>query len=291
MSMPLGNSPAVARRRVRHALRQAREARGLTQQDVADKMDWSLSKVTRIESGEVSVSASDLFVLLQVLGINDEAVVAQLTNDARVSRRQRWLADPRVRDNLTKSTQQLIQFEMEAVSMRHFHTMLVPGILQTPEYANATLNTFRGPLSDTQISVRLQNRMQRQQDLLTREDLPEIFVLLDESVLHREVGGPVVMAGQLDRLLQEMRSGRANIRIVPFARAATIALMGPFIVLEMKDRAGSILYREERLNDEVVHASTEVARHREVFETLWKAALDDEASTQLIAQRAKEMRS
>jgi transcriptional regulator with XRE-family HTH domain len=292
MSTPAGESPAVARRRVRLALRQAREAKGLTQAQVADAMEWSLSKVTRIESGEVSVSGTDLRALLPFLGITDREAVTQLMTDARVSRRQRWfVADRRYRDHLTSAMLQLIQFEAEATAIRYFNTMLIPGPLQTRAYAEAILGNFRDLLSDTDIQLRIDARMERQVQMLSRPDPPECLVLLDESLLYREVGGHIVMGEQLQRLLLLMQQGSVLVRIVPFTEAAPIALLGPFLILELGDPENAILYREDRLRDEIIHTPQEVSRHQDVFEDLWQVAFDDAESAQLIKERSEAMLS
>src|SRR5689334_6603939 len=112
--------PAVARRRVRLALRSAREAKQLTQTEIARAMDWSLSKVMRIEKGEVNVSSSDLKLLLEHLEVRDPDHVRQLLDDARLSRQQRWAIDQADRDHLTPAMLELIQYEAEATAIRYF---------------------------------------------------------------------------------------------------------------------------------------------------------------------------
>jgi transcriptional regulator with XRE-family HTH domain len=292
MSTPTGESPAVARRRVRRALRQAREAKGLTQQQVADEMEWSLSKVTRIESGEVSVSATDLRVLLPFLEITDRETVAQLMEEARISRRQRWFtADRRYRDHLSRPTLQLIQFEAEATAIRFFHPTLIPGAFQTPAYARAVLDNYRGSLSEADIRLRLEVRKQRKEHWLSRPDAPQFLVLLDESVLYREVGGPAVMGEQLQSLLHLIHDDRLLVRIVPLTKAAPIALLGPFVILELGDPGDAVLYREDRNRDEIVQIQSEIDRHRTMFEELWRLAFSDADSAQLIKERSGLMLS
>ena len=125
-------SPAGARRRVRLALREARLAKGETQGQVAEAMEWSQSKVIRIESGEVTISPNDLRPLLAHLGITDKATADKLVQDARASRRRAmWWDEQRVREHLTQPSRQLIQYEREAVAVRHFSNIMIPGALQT----------------------------------------------------------------------------------------------------------------------------------------------------------------
>jgi transcriptional regulator with XRE-family HTH domain len=286
-----GDPPAVARRRVRLALRGAREAKRLTQGQVAAALDWSLSKVNRIESGEVSVSGTDLRALLAFYGVTDPPRVDQLLEDARISRRQRWWADPRYREHLTAATMQLLQFESEASAIRLFHLTMVPGLLQTRAYAEFVLASFGADLSEDARKVRFEVRMQRRQQVLERPDPPDVFLILDESALFREVGGPAVMAEQLRALLTLATAPNIIVRIVPLAAAAPIALLGPFSILDLGDEADAVLYRETYLGDEVVHTTQKIKRHRDIFEQLWERSLDDAASARLIDARAAAMLS
>jgi transcriptional regulator with XRE-family HTH domain len=289
-SMVSGDPPAVARRRVRLALRGAREAKGLTQGQVAAALDWSLSKVNRIESGEVSVSGTDLRAMLAFYGITDPVRVDRLLDDARVSRRQRsWWADPKYREHLTSATMQLLQFESEASALRQFHLTIVPGLFQTPPYANVILRSFAGELSEDAIQVRFEVRMRRRQQVLDKAAPPDLFLILDESVLHREVGGPAVMAEQLRELLRLGQAPNVLIRVVPLAVAAPIALLGPFMILDLGDEEDAILYRETHLSDSVVHTPLKIKEHREIFEQLWERSLDDANSARLIETRATAM--
>jgi transcriptional regulator with XRE-family HTH domain len=292
--MASGDSPVVARRRVRLALRRAREAKELTQGDVAEAMEWSLSKVMRIENGDVAISINDLRPLLTFLGITDRARVDELVQDARLSlsrRRQDWWAEPRFRDRLTPALRQLIQFELEAVAVYHFHTFIVPGRLQTPAYARAILSRYHNELSTDEIEARLEARIRRRNDLLARKDRPKLFLLLDESVLLREIGGPQVLGEQLTDLLRLAKERRLYFRVVPFALAdAPITLIGSYDLLQLGEEDGStdnaIIYRESDF-DEIVQDGKKIAQHREQFELLWNAALDEPTSAQLIEAHAK----
>src|SRR5438105_2689165 len=177
--MSTGDLPAVARRRVRLAVREARERKGLTQADVAEAMEWSASKIMRIESGEVTVSPNDLRPLLAYLDVTDSTRVDELIQDAKASRRrQEWWDEPRFREHLTLVTRQLIQYEVQAKAVRHFNTSIIPGRLQTPSYTAALLRTFSGLLPDADHDPRLEARWRRRQELVERKVPPDIFVLL-----------------------------------------------------------------------------------------------------------------
>ena len=282
-------SPAVARRRVRLALRGAREAMGYTQAQVAAVLDWSLSKVNRIESGEVSVSATDLKALLEHYGVTDKATIEQLNQDARTSRRQRWYTDQRYREHLNRATMQLLEFESEATAIRTFQPILVPGLLQTPEYAESIFNLAYDELSSDVVAVRREVRMRRYGQVFDRPEPPDYFVILDESVIFREVGGSKVMGDQLRRLLRQAERPNIRVRVVPLVAAAPIALLGQFAILELGGEGDAILYREGYLLDEIIQVPDRVHRHRELFERLWSQSLDEATSAAVIEARASAM--
>jgi transcriptional regulator with XRE-family HTH domain len=288
--MAQGEPPAVAKRRLRLALRRAREERKLTQGQVAKAMEWSPSKVLRIESGEVNVSPNDLRALLSFFEITDRTTVEQLVEDAKASRRQNWWAGPRYREHHNPATLELIQFEAEATAIRQYCPGLVPGLLQTADYARAVLQFHLAHkhivLSETDLEVRYEARLQRRQQVLDRPDPPDYLVLLDESVLYRALGGPRVMGEQLLELLRFMDRPKVLVRIAPFADSAAIALAGPFIILDLAEDEDALLYRETHVGDEMVHSRHEIGRDRDMFEALWRVAMSDEESTRLIQERA-----
>jgi transcriptional regulator with XRE-family HTH domain len=284
------DSPAVARRRVRLALRTAREAKQLTQTQIAQAMDWSLSKVMRIEKGETNVSSGDLRVLLDHLDVCDPDEVQQLVNDARLSRQERWTVDPDDRQHLTAAMLELYQFEAEATTIRVYNHLVIPGILQTRAYANAVFANFRDAFDDADIEARIAMRGRRRQQILYRADAPHYLVILDESVLMRPLGGADVMADQLDELLTTMHETPLVVRILPFVAAArSLAFFGPFTLHDLDDQS-ALLYREVAEGDDISHAPRELARHRAAFDGMWSLALDGEASVHRIADSAADMR-
>lgn len=273
-------SPAVARRRVSLALRRAREAKNWTQTQVANAMEWSLSKVMRIEKGQVNISPSDLRAVLQLLDITDTAEVDELLADARVSRAERYTIDDGDRAYLTPAMIRMFQYEVEANSILYYSDVVVPGPLQTPEYARAVLAHHNHRLDDTTIDARLSSRLRRRDRVLRRPEPPEYRLILDEAVLRRPMGGSAVMAEQLKDLLQMSRSGQIRIRIAPFSDSPLVFL-GPFTIVDIRD-GGRILYRESAMGDEIVDVPEVVDVHREVFDLLWPSILDEEASQRFI---------
>ncbi len=286
--MPTGDLPAVARRRVRLALRQARDAKGLTQAEVAEAMEWSTSKIMRIETGEVTVSPNDLRPLLAHLGIADSRRVEELIQDARTSRRSReWWDEPRFREHLTPALRQLIQYEVQATEARYYNSVLVPGRLQTRAYAEALLRAL--PPGDTR-ELRLEARLRRRKEMLGRRNPPDVYVLLDESVLYRRFGSAQVTAEQLRDLAQLANRGRVRLRVVPFdLEDAPPPLLAAYDILYLGSADDAVMYLEIQLDDRIVEDRAEIEFRREIFDGLWASSLDEATSLARVEERVRAL--
>jgi transcriptional regulator with XRE-family HTH domain len=285
-----GEPPAVARRRVRLALREAREKKGLTQAEVAEAMEWSASKIMRIETGEVTVSPYDLRPLLAYLGVNDSARVDELVQAARASRRrQEWWDEPRFREHLSPTTRQLIQYEVQATAVRHLYTHVMPGRLQTSDYAALLMRTYENLLPADTRKTRLEARALRRKDLLGRRVTQEIYLLLDESVLHRTYGHPYVVGEQLADLRRLIGQKRVRVRVATFDLAMPPPQLGSYEILHLGSDTDAVAYVESHIEDKIIEDNTEISLFRDVFEQLWNAALDEASTSQLIEERAREM--
>ena len=283
-------SPMVARRRVRLALREAREAAHLTQQQVADEMEWSLSKVIRIENGEVSIAPNDLRPLLDYFGVSDGRHVTEMLEDAKASRsRQRdiWYRKPAYRSHVTESLRRLVDYETKAIEMRFYSIYFLPGPLQTQEYAAAVSHLWDDELSANQIQARIETACRRRQALLARSQSLRLLVLLDESVLRRPIGGPAVFARQLRELERLAGQDFAAIRMIPFSLDAPVTNNGSFDLLSFNDdRSGDmVLYRENGLADELVEDDQTTSRHRYRFDRVWQQAATEHDTTEFIRSR------
>jgi len=278
---------------VRLALRRARDAKGLSQGAVAAHMQWSISKVQRIESGDNAISATDLRALLSLYDVADPEEIDQLLEEARISRRQRWWTNPEYREHLTQAMMQLIQFEAEAVEIRSYQPVLVPGMFQTPAYAQFLLGAPVFELTDVQQKVRLDVRMRRRQQVIESGDGPHFYLVLDESVLKRVIGGLQVTADQFDLLADLAQRPGIRIRIVEYTEGAVLGSGGPFTLLDLGEDGfdGAVLYRESFTTDLIDHDPKQVRFHRTVFETLWAQALNEEKTIRSIAAAAAQLRT
>jgi transcriptional regulator with XRE-family HTH domain len=282
------DSAALARRHVRLRVRRARESLGLTQTQMAEAMEWSLSKVMRIENGDITMAPNDLKSLLTHLKITDRADVDALVQAAKRSRkRQQWWDAPKFRDFLSPAMLQLIQLENEAKSIRYFYSLLIPGRLQIPAFANAVINAYADDLTREQITARLEFRRRRHASR-ARADGPMMYLLLDESVLHRRLGvGARILGEQLDELVKLIDAGTLVIRVVRYETDAPIPMLGTYEIHDLADEDddSALIYRESDLVDDIVDDPDKIARHRDIFERMWKVALDEESSRRLIENR------
>lgn len=279
---------ASAQRSLRLFLRRTREEKGLTQGQIAAALDWSLSKVQRIESGEVRISRTDLLALLNHLGVSDPDKIDELAGIASASRRARraWWNQPPYSKHLSAATRELLDFESEASAIRVFHPTLVPGLLQVPSYSENVLRVWRAELSDEVRRIRLEIRARRRAHVFERSARPKYLVILDESVLHRDIGGPRTLAEQLDHLLTLVRQGYLTIRVLPFADGGPLAMLNSFVVLDLGEEANAILYKEAQLLDEIEQDRHVIDLYRKRFEGMWDKALSPEATLRLIEARA-----
>jgi transcriptional regulator with XRE-family HTH domain len=281
-------SPAVARRRLRLTLRDARERAGKTQQEVAEQMEWSLSKVIRIESGDNTIAPNDLRPLLQYIGVKDKTTVAELMGIAKIARQRQgaWYQKADVRPHLTDALRRLFDYESEAVVARYYYVNFVAGSLQTPEYASALTGRYEEEIDPAVVKARLRARQLRRQALLARAAAHEIDVraLFDESVFMRMHGDPAILVSQLRELEQLSLRGDIKLRMVPFDAQAAVTNNASFELLTLPD-AGEVLYRETGLRDETVEDQTTTSRHRERYDLVWHEVADEEDTIDYIRKR------
>lgn len=289
--MAVGGSPAVARYRLRVVLREAREAKGLTQRQVADALDWSLSKVNRIESGEVSVTTTDVRALLDLYEIMDPDQVQGLLQQARTARQRSWWDQQQFREHLPTDLVETFQFETEATEIRTFQPTVVPGVLQTRAYADAILQLWRDEHSDAYRTALIESRSLRHDRLFGRSDPPLYLLALDESVLMRSVGGPAVLSEQLYSLLNAVDAGQVTVRVVPFAHMSGYAAAWNMFTIYTLGEENVLVYREYYSIVDNTFSKETIKQYRQRFDQLWEHSLTPEASVRLIEARAAHYRA
>jgi transcriptional regulator with XRE-family HTH domain len=283
-----GPSPAVQRRRLRAELRKARLEAGLTQDQVAVAMDWSLSKLIRIENGSVGISTNDLKAILRLYKIVEADRTSDLVALARAARERSWWSV--YRDVAPPRLLQLIEYEAASFITRNFQPLLVPGLLQTEDYARAVLRKFNERASTDRVDSLVDIRMKRQA-LLDRADPPLLFFIMDEAVVRHLVGGKVVMRHQVRRLIEMAARPNVTVEIVPFSAGVHPAMQGPFMIHEFPDVADDdVLYLEGPRSDLLSRDDPEeILGYREAFEQLREMSLGPEESVPYLGKIADEM--
>jgi transcriptional regulator with XRE-family HTH domain len=279
-------SPAVTRRRLRTELRRARLDAGLTQEQTAQAMDWSLSKLIRIENGTNNISTNDLKALSHYYKIADEKQVTAWLALARASRERTWwsIAD------IPKSLAELIEYENAAHISRTYEDMVIPGLLQTTDYMRASTRQLAPYMTDSQVDAEIEVRLKRQ-ELLKRAAAPLLFFVLDEAVIRRVVGGNDVMRDQLQRLIETRDSPNITVEVIPFTAGLVPGLQAPFVILEFSDAADDeLLYLESPRGNALIRDNAEeTVRYRENFERMRRASLQPEGTIGFLREVMTEL--
>lgn len=280
--MPSTVDPSLNRRKLRIELRAAREKAGLTQRLAADTLEWSLSKLIRIETGTVSVSVTDLRALLQLYRIDDEQAVAALEQAARGSKGSSWWT--RHNDVLTPAYAQYLGFESAATSIRSYHPIIIPGHLHTQDYAMALLE----PRVDPERAGRVVDLRMDRQERIFDEGGPQASFVLDELALRRSIGGGSVMKHQLQHVLTMSARPGVDISVLPAGSGAHFSTLGSFVLLGFADD-DDLLYLEHATGSLTSGNDMDLmARYQECFETISARAVTGEASTELITRIKEE---
>lgn len=284
VGVPSASSPTLLRRQLGAELRRLRERTGRTVADVAGTLDWSESKLSRIETATIGIRTSDLHRLLDTYAVADE-VRTRLVALAGQSRQRAWWEA--YGDVLPNAYETYIGFEAEARSIFTYEAQVVPGLLQTTEYAQAVLESDGEDLRQEIISQRVQVRMARQA-VLTRVPVPGYWAVLDEDVLRRSIGGLDVHRRQLMRLAELSERPNITLQILPFSVGAHRGLSGSFIVLEFPDDAGeSLVYCEGLTGGVFRNKPAELRRYWMAFESLRAISLSPGDSVALIRSVAE----
>jgi transcriptional regulator with XRE-family HTH domain len=273
-------SPVVQRRRLRTELRRARLDAGLTQEQVAMAMDWSLSKLIRIENGSVGISLNDLKAILAYYKITDDERTGELIALSRGARERSWWSSYR---DVSPRLIQLIEYESASSIIRNFQPMLIPGLLQTEEYATAMIRNLDSQVTEQEVKTGIEMRMKRQQ-VLQQPEMPLMFFIMDEAAVRRLVGGKEAMRRQIKRLLDESDKPTVTIEVVPFSAGAHPGMQGPFMLFEFPDAADDDALYLEGPNDSRFSRDNaeEISRFRERFEALRGLSLGPEGSIDLL---------
>jgi transcriptional regulator with XRE-family HTH domain len=283
--MAAEHSPTVRRRRLALELRRLREAARLTCEEVAEHLECSTSKISRIETGRVSVSPRDVRDMLDLYGVSAQQG-ASLVQLARDSRQKGWWHA--YSDTIQPRFATYIGLESAASEIRIYEVTLIPALLQTEDYARTviTAGIVGGDRDGVERNVEV---LMARQPPLTSDDPPRLWAVLDEAALRRTVGGAGLMRLQLDHLLDLSRLPNVAIQVIPFGAGAHPAMGRPFVILAFPERADpDVVYLEDLTSALYVEDVDEVDRYNMFFNHLRATALSFEDSSALIMSAIKE---
>lgn len=285
---------ALIRRHIGRRFVALRLKAGLTQDQAAKALDRGRATLSRIEEGDdrVRFRQIDVEAMLKLYQApeRDAEVLVALTAETRNGRRKSWWHDY-TETELPAWFGLYVTLEDSAETIRQYQAELIPGLLQTPAYAEQVTRVPEGYVTEEEIRRRVAVRIERQ-SLLTRPRAPHLSVILNEAVLRRPVGGESAMAEQLSHLGDVTRRANVSIRILPFAAGVHggMAACGPFTILNFPtDQHGELLepplgYAESLTGAMYLNKPGEVAAYHLAWADLETRALDEQASIALIAE-------
>jgi len=283
--MPLG--PTVRRRRLGAELRRLREAHSLKLEEVAEQLGLAPSTLSRIETGKAPTKSAYLTAMLGMYGVDDPGARKVLVDMAREGHRKGWWS---IYDDVLPSGFDIyVGLEAEACGLRSYETDVVHGLLQTTDYALAVLRELRPRDSDEQIRRVVDLRMQRQR-LLDQDPPLDLWLILDEGAIRRNIGGTAVMRPQLEHLIQASRWSNVTLQVLAFGSGAHAGLTGPFSILEFPERSDEdVAYTESVGGMIYMEKDREVRLCAEAFDRMRAAALSPAASVELIQHVSREL--
>ena len=279
-------SPTVRRRRLALELRRLREAARLTCEEVAEHLECSASKISRVETGRVSVSPRDVRDMLELYGVpaQQRDSLVQLARDSR--QKGWWHA---FSDTIQPQFATYVGLESAASEIRVYEVNIIPGLLQTEDYARTIIKAGAMNGNHEEVERKVALRMARQ-PALTRPEPPMLWTVLDEAALRRRVGGTELMRAQLEHVLELSSLKNVAMQVIPFGAGAHPAMGRPFVILVFPERIDTdVVYLEDLTSAFYLEDIAEVDRYNVFFNHLRATALSFDNSAALVTSVLKEL--
>jgi transcriptional regulator with XRE-family HTH domain len=255
----------------------------MTAEEVAERLLVSQSKISRLENGRRSISQRDVRDLCGVYEVEDQRIVDSLMQMAKDSRQQGWWHSF---GDIPYSV--YIGLETDAASLRVYDPQVVPGLLQTRQYAESLITGALPETAAADIEKRVQVRLRRQQRINAQENPLRLWTVLDEAALKRIVGNRAVMREQLEHLVEQAQLPHVTVQVIPFELGAHPGLNGQYAILEFPDASdSSVVYIEGVTSDLYLEKPNDVQKYSVMYEHLRAQALNVEQSRQFIEDIAK----
>ncbi|RKN15823.1 XRE family transcriptional regulator [Micromonospora musae] len=279
--------PTVLRMLLGAQLRRLRESSGVTREGAGWEIRASESKISRMELGRVGFKERDVADLLTLYGVKDDEEREVLLKLARDANSPGWWH--RYGDVLPGWFQSYLGLEAAAALIRTYEVQFVPGLLQTSAYARAVVLLGHGAATPDEIDRRVGLRMGRQ-ELLRRTNPPQLWAVLDEAALRRPLGGPEVMRGQLDALVEATRLPNIRLQIVPFTAGGHAAAGGAFSILRFGDQdLPDIVYIEQLTSAIYLDKRDDLDHYALAMERLCVEAEPPERTAELLTRLRDEL--
>ncbi|MGC9669467.1 helix-turn-helix domain-containing protein [Planosporangium sp. 12N6] len=282
MPKPIG--PTIPRWQLGEQLARARDAVGISQADIAEQLGCSVSKVQKMEAGDVGIVRAELLLMLDVYGVTDAEVRESYLELQRLGKQRGWWS---TFGQVPAPFATFLGLESAATSIKIFEPMIVHGLLQTEDYARAVAETWDGGLlTEEEVERQVRIKMERQRRVLGDEP-PELWVILDEAVLRREVGGKAVMAAQLKHLAAMAK--RMTLQIVPLSHGGYPGVRGALTIFEFDEQMHSpVVYVEGQAGNLYMEKVEDLRRCTLAYSHMTAAALSRQESTRLITAVARQ---
>jgi transcriptional regulator with XRE-family HTH domain len=272
--------PTVRLRRLAAELRRLRAEAELSREQVAAQTGVNEGTLYRLETARARPQRRTLLALLDLYGVS-ESLRSDLLELSRTADGQGWLRP--YQSELPEEYAAYISFEAEARSVRNYESLFIPGLLQTEDYARAVITGTLPMASQPEVEQRVQARMERQERLTAEKPL-ELWAIVDEAAVRRMVGGPQVMRGQLEHLLQAVDRPKATLQVITFAAGAHPGMPGSFVYMEFGDAADpELVYVDTLAGDLFLEAEADLRRYSQMFDHLRATALSPAQTTDMIS--------
>jgi transcriptional regulator with XRE-family HTH domain len=282
-----GGGPTVQRMLVGARLRRLRTEMGLTREEAAEAIRASEWKIHRLENGQVGFKERDIVDLLRLYEVSDPGEVAEFVALAREANTPGWWQH--YGDVLPQWFRTYVDLEAAAAVIRTYEGQFVPGLLQTDDYMRAVVQGAHLEDSNEEVGRRVRLRMARQ-ILLTSEQPPRLWAVVDEAALRRPVGGREVMRGQLERLVEATKLPNVTLQVLPFDAGAHPAMVGSFSILRFPEQElPDVVYLEHLTSAIYLNKPEEVDQYLHVMESICVRAAAPDQTAELLGKILDEL--
>lgn len=282
-----GGAPTVLRVVLGKRLQDLREKAGLSYERAGRALDVTHATIRRMEKAEVGLKLPYVEKLLRTYGVTDPEEVEGFLSLAREANRPGWWH--RFRDVLPEWFNTFVSLEGEANLIRAYEPHYVPGLLQTEDYARAVLRAGMPHAPESEIERNVALRMERQ-SLLTRENSPMLWVVMDETVLRRPIGGPDVMRDQITRLIDAATLSNIRLQIMPFDAGPHPAMYGPFHIFRFPiQELPDIAYTESLVSGSYYDQRDDVSAFLEALDRMCAQAAPAQTTQAILSGIRKEI--